>query len=115
MGGRVDFSRVTVRCPDGRPDRADRGGRCTLVGALREVGRDGRRIRRQGGVAVRRRPFRPALPRRAVLRPSAWRAAIEECLVDARPVGVAQFDGERYGQRYHGAAGLRCGIYYHQL
>ena len=28
---------------------------------------------------------------------------------------AAQFDGERYGQRYHGAAGLRCGIYYHQL
>ena len=26
-----------------------------------------------------------------------------------------QFDGERYGQRYHGAAGLRCGIYYHHL
>ena len=51
MGGGIVGARVTVSCADGRPDRADRGGRGALLGALGEVGGDGRRIGGRAGGA----------------------------------------------------------------
>ena len=59
-------------------------------------------------------------------RPAAWRvmpcstrrvggAAVAECLVDARPVGCAQFDRQGGGERSGGADAGSCLGRYHRL
>ena len=66
MGGGIVGAGITVSCADGRPDGADGGGRGALLGALGEVGGDGRRIGRQLLVSAIGGPCSPALPRAAV-------------------------------------------------
>ena len=115
MAGRIVGARVDVAGADRGADRADGGRGGALVDPLGKVGGDGQRIGWQGGVPVQRRPFRPALPRAAVLRPRVRGAAIAECRIDARPVGCAQFDRQGGGERCHGVDAGCCLIRYHHL
>ena len=69
MGGGIVGAGITVSCADGRADGADGGGRGALLGALGEVGGDGRRIGRQLLVSAIGGPCSPALPRAALRAP----------------------------------------------
>ena len=101
MGGGIGGSRVTVSCGDGGPDGADGGGRGALLGALGEVGGDGRWIGGHHLVALEAGPLGPALPRGAVLPARVRGAGITERMVDARLVG----GGDRSCGRADGPGG----------
>ena len=92
MAGRIVGAGVDVAGADRGADGADGGRGGALVDPLGKVGGDGERIGGQGGVSVQRRPFGPPAPSRPILRASVGGAAVAECLIDARPVGCAQFD-----------------------
>ena len=99
MAGRIVGAGVNVAGADRGADRAHGGRGGALRGSVGEVGGDCQRIGGQGGVSVQRRPFGPPAPRRPILRASVGGAAIEQRLIDTRPVGCAQFDRQGNGER----------------
>ena len=115
MAGRIVGAGVNVAGADRGADGAH-GGRGGAIGnPLGKVGGDCQRIGGQGGVSVQRRPFGPPAPCRPILRPRVRGAAIEQRLIDARPVGCAQFDRQGDGERCHGVDAGCCLIRYHHL
>ena len=101
MRRRIGGALVAVRGADGGADRADGGGRGSLLGALGKVGGDGQRIGWHRPVAVVGAPCRPSAPCRAVLRAGVRGPGIAERIVNPRLVG----GGDRSGGSGCGAGG----------
>ena len=115
MAGRIVGAGVDVAGADRGADGAHGGRGGALVDPLGKVGGDGERIGWQRLVAGECGPFGPPAPRRPILRPRVAGAAIAECLIDARPVGCAQFDRQGGGERSGGVDAGSCPAPYHQL
>ena len=115
MAGRIVGAGVDMAGADRGADGADGGRGGALVDPLGKVGGDGERIGWQRLVAGECGPFRPPAPCRPILRPRVAGATIAECLVDARPVGCAQFDRQGDGERSGGADAGSCPAPYHHL
>ena len=115
MAGRIGGAGVDVAGADRGADGAHGGRGGAPVDPLGKVGGDGERIGWQRPVAGECGPFRPPAPCAPVLRPRVGGAAIAERLIDARPVGCAQFDRQGGDERCHGVD-ARCWLNrYHHL